>query len=128
MKHNEYLLQKQICQLLSFQYPNLLFLSDTVASVKLSIPQQMRNKAIQNSSFKCPDLLILKPNNNHCGLFLELKTKSPFKRNGEILLNEHLIAQHKSINELNDLGYYAAFVWSFDMAKDIIIKYLKNEI
>ena len=94
MKHPEYKLQKAVCQYLEMQYPNVLFLSDTIASVKLTMQQAVRNKAIQKKGFKCPDLLILEPSKfGHCGLFLELKIKSPFKKNGEVYENDHLKGQ-----------------------------------
>ena len=47
MKHPEYDLQKTVCQYLEMQYPKVLFLSDTIASVKLTKQQAVRNKAIQ---------------------------------------------------------------------------------
>lgn len=119
----EFELQKQVCKWISFQYPKALFLSDTIASVKLTIPQQNRNKVIQKENFKTPDLLIFEPKGPFSGLFIELKVKSPFKKNGEILKDEHLEAQLKTINELKEKGYYACFSWSFEMTISIINQY-----
>lgn len=127
MKFREYQLQKAICQYLDLQFPDVLYLSDTVASVKLTIPQAARNKAIQKQGFKCPDLLILEPRNGWHGLFIELKTKSPFKKNGELLKNEHLEGQWETIEKLNRKGYKACFSWSFDQTKEIIDGYMKEE-
>jgi hypothetical protein len=107
------------------QYPNVLFLSDSVAFCKLTIPQSIRNRAIQNQNFSCPDLIILKPNGLYHSLFLELKIKSPFKKNGSLYSNEHLEAQEKTIKELNELGFMASFCWTFEDAKQIIDTYLK---
>lgn len=103
----------------------VFFLSDTVANLKLTKTQQGRNKEIQCQNFRCPDLLIFEPKNGYHGLFLELKTKSPFKKNGEILQNEHLIGQYETIQKLNEKGYRAEFVWSLDDAIKIIDEYLK---
>ena len=125
MKHPEYRLQKSVCQYLNYQYPDVLFLSDTVASVKLSIPQQVRNKAIQKSGFKCPDLIVLEPKGEYSGLFIELKTETPFKKDGEIKSNEHLKGQYETIEKLNNKGFKAMFVWSFEQAKEEIDNYLK---
>lgn len=97
MKHQEYVLQKAICRLLDYQYPKVLYLSDTIANLKLTVPQKARNKAIQKEGFKCPDLLILEPNKFYKGLFIELKIKSPFKKNGELYSDEHLEGQQKSM-------------------------------
>ena len=125
-KQPEFELQKSICKWLDLQYPNLLYLSDTIASVKLTIPQQVRNKAIQKKGFKCPDLLILQPNDIYHGLFIELKIKSPYKKDGTLLKDEHLEEQQKTIKDLNLKGYFSCFSWGFEMTKDIINKYLNN--
>lgn len=123
----EYQLQKQVCQYLNIQYPKVMYLSDTVAAVKLTIPQQVRNKAIQKEGFKCPDLLILQPNKYNSGLFIELKAKTPYKSNGFVLLsNPHVEAQAETLNQLNKIGYYACFSWSFEDCKSIIDSYMKD--
>lgn len=121
----EYALQKQICTYLDYQYPNADYLSDTIASVKLTAPQQRRNSVIQKQDFKCPDLLILEPRGGYHGLFIELKVKSPFKLNGELYKDEHLEGQSKSIERLRRKGYYACFSWGFDRTKSLIDAYMK---
>jgi len=126
MKHQEYSLQKQICKWLQYQHRSVLFLSDTIAAVKLTIPQGARNKAIQKEGFKTPDLLILQPNDKYHGLFIELKIESPYKKNGELKSSEHLEGQLKSIEQLKERGYYATFSWSFSMTTKIINDYLNN--
>ncbi|RRJ87785.1 PDDEXK family nuclease [Flavobacterium macacae] len=127
MKHEEYHLQKGICTYLSMQYPEVMFLSDTVASVKLTPMQASRNKSIQKNGFKCPDLIILEPRGRFCGLFIELKTDTPFKKNGAIKASQkdHLELQNRTLVTLSAKGYSAQFAWSFDMAKAIIDEYLK---
>lgn len=109
------------------QYPEVSFLSDTVASVKLTQMQASRNKAIQKNGFKCPDLLILEPRGRFCGLFIELKTETPFKKDGNIKAsqNDHLKLQLQALIDLNEKGYHTSFAWSFEMAKNIIDEYLK---
>lgn len=128
MKHNEYNLQKAVCQYLNLQYPEVLYLSDTIANLKLSIPQQVRNKAIQKNGFHCPDLLILEPNNNYKGLFIELKTATPYKLNGEIKASHknHLSNQENTIIKLNEKGYKSFFAWEFETIIKEIDEYLKN--
>lgn len=120
----EFELQKQVCRWLSYQHPKVLFLSDTIASVKLTLPQQGRNKLIQKDNFKTPDLLIFEPRGRYSGLFIELKVKSPFKKDGSLLKDEHLEGQEKTINDLRQKGYYACFSWSFEMTVEIIKNYL----
>ena len=113
---------------MSIQYPSALFLSDTVANLKLTVPQKARNKAIQKTGFKCPDILIMEPRGGYSGLFIELKVKSPFKQNGEIYSNDHLKGQLESINALKSKGYYACFSVGFDETKNIIDTYFKKDI
>ena len=123
--HPEYTLQKQACQWLNKNYAEILYLSDTIASVKLTMPQQARNKAVQKQGFKTPDLLIFEPKGKYKGLFVELKVKSPFKKNGELFKCEHLEGQQKTIDDLNAKGYKALFSWSYEMTIEIIENYLK---
>lgn len=121
----EYNLQVAVCRYLDVQYPKTLYLSDTVASVKLKIPQQMRNKAIQKNGFKCPDLLILEPRGKYAGLFIELKVDSPFKKNGDLKAGDHLKGQQKTIEDLKAKGYYSCFSWGFERTREIIDNYFK---
>lgn len=126
MKHPEFILQKSVCRFLNKNYPEVLFLSDTIGNIKLTQFQASRNKEIQDEDFKCPDLLILEPNKFYKGLFIELKIKTPFKKNGELLKNDHLETQQKSINKLISKGYCAFFKWEFDDIKELIRWYMSN--
>ena len=101
-------------------------MSDTVASLKLTKAQASRNKKIQKNGFKTPDLIIFEPRGKYHGLFIELKVKSPFKQNGELLKNDHLEGQQKTINDLIERGYYATFATGFDEAIEIIKKYMQH--
>jgi hypothetical protein len=123
-KQPEFELQRQVCKWLSLQHPTVLFLSDTIASVKLTIPQQNRNKLIQKDNFKTPDLLIFEPRGYYSGLFIELKVKSPYKKDGTLFKDEHLEGQERTMSALREKGYYACFSWTFDMTVDIIKNYL----
>jgi hypothetical protein len=130
INHPEYELQKQLCTYLRTCYPKVMFLSDTVANVKLTIPQQVRNKAIQCSDFHCPDLLILEPTKKHHFLAIELKSEIPFKKDGSIKAstNDHLRKQLRTINTLSYSGVYACFCWEFTQAKLIIDSYLHETL
>jgi hypothetical protein len=128
MKHPEFELQKAVCKYISLQYPEVMFLSDTVANLSLTPSQQNRNKSIQKKGFHCPDLLILEPNSVYKGLFIELKTSTPYKRNGEIKAsqNDHLKNQLETIIKLNEKGYKSFFAWDFETIVKEIDKYLKQ--
>ena len=121
----EYILQTQVCAYLRAAYSDVLFMSDTIAAVRLTIPQQVRNAKLQKKGFKCPDILVFKPNGLFKMLFLELKAKDIYKKNGELLKNEHVEAQFETIKQLNSLGYFASFAVGFDEAKKIIDDYMK---
>jgi hypothetical protein len=127
MKHDEFDLQVAVCRYLSYQYPDVQFLSDTIASLKLTAMQASRNKKIQKNGFSCPDLLILERRNKFGGLFIELKLQTPFKKDGNIKAstNDHLKRQLETIELLNKKGYKSCFSWGFDMTKEIIDDYLK---
>lgn len=120
----EFNLQKQVCKYLSFAYPKVLFMSDTIASVKLTIPQQVRNKSIQKEGFKTPDLIIFEPRHGYCAMFIELKTETPYKKNGELKKSTHLEEQEETMEQLRQRGYWADFRWSFEDIKKIIDWYL----
>jgi len=122
----EYILQKQVCSYLNSQYNKVLYLSDTIASIKLTFGQMNRNKAIQKEGFKTPDLLILHPNKEYHGLFIELKAKTIYKKDGTLLKNDHVEAQLETIKQLNKLGYYATFCIGFDNTKAVIDEYMKG--
>lgn len=128
MKHEEYELQKAVARYLSYQYPDVFFMSDTIASVKLTERQAERNKLIQKNDFKCPDLLILEPKKGFCGLFIELKIETPFKKDGSIKASQkdHLENQHECLQKLSEKGYNSVFSWGFDMTKKIIDEYLND--
>jgi hypothetical protein len=101
-------------------------MSDTIANVKLNMMQAVRNKAIQKDGFKCPDLLIFYPNGTYCGLFIELKVKSPYKLNGELKKDPHLQGQQSTINTLNLIGYKALFCTGIDEAIKTIDEYFNS--
>lgn len=126
MKYKEFELQKQVVKYLRCYYPKVKFMSDTIANVKLSIPQKVRNKSIQCDGFHCPDLIIFEPNKEYNGLFIELKKETPFKKDGTLKKNEHLENQAQTILDLRNKGYYACFCWSFNQCKEVIDDYMKN--
>ena len=126
MKHTEYELQKQVCNYLNLQYPKVLYMSDTIANLKLTMCQAMRNKAIQKKDFKTPDLIIFEARKGYNGLFIELKTETPFKRGGELKKSDHLEGQENTMKELREKGYYASFSWGFEMTKEIIDSYFNG--
>lgn len=122
----EFDLQKRVCAYLRAAHPSVFFMSDTIASLKLTKFQAKRNSQIQKPGFKTPDLLIFSPKGAYHGLFIELKAESPYKLNGELKSNAHLREQNETISKLKALGYYADFQWKFDSIVKLINWYLKQ--
>lgn len=123
-QHPEFDLQKRVCAYLRVAHPSVFFMSDTIASLKLTRFQAIRNSQIQKPGFKTPDLLIFSPKGGYHGLFIELKVESPYKLNGELKSNPHIREQSETISRLKSLGYYADFQWKFDGIVKLINWYL----
>jgi hypothetical protein len=127
MLHPEYDLQVAVCRYLAYQYSDIDFMSDTIANLKLTKMQSVRNKKIQKNGFKCPDVIVFEARNGYHGLFIELKVATPFKKDGTIKAstNDHLKGQLETIEKLNAKGYKACFGVGFEQTKNIIDEYLK---
>lgn len=128
----EFKLQSQVCEYLRLQYPKVRFFSDTIAFVKLTLPQQMRNKKIQCDGFKMPDIVIfatrIVDGERFSGLLIELKAETPYKVDGYTLKkNEHVEAQSNELDNLASESYFTTFSWDFNMTKKIIDKYLNSQ-
>ena len=125
-KKEESLAQK-VSKWLAIQHKNIIYRFDVGADVKLSIPQATKLARLQGRWSKgYPDLLILKPNKRHAGLFIELKMTSPYKKDGQLKKDKHLETQANMHTKLREAGYYATFATGFDEVKDIISEYLEE--
>ncbi len=124
----EYKLQVEVTSYIRKKYPDVLFLSDTVAAVLLTYPQAIRNRNIQHPTFRCPDLLIFESRRGFCGLFIELKVASPFKKDGVSLYSDqHLREQWASLELLQKKGYHASFQWEYDKIISLLDWYLRDD-
>lgn len=120
----EGVLHQQICDYLRLQYPEVIFRTDFAAGVKMTIGQASRHKRLQHSR-AYPDLFIAEPRNGWHGLFIELKTESPYKADGHLKSNEHLQEQYAMLKRLQERGYMATFGIGFDHARQTLDAYLK---
>ena len=125
-KYDEYNLQVTIADYLRRRHPSVLFNSDIKGSVKLTMPQAARMKKLYCNDFAMPDVIILEPrfDKDKAGLALEIKTDSPFKKDGTLKKSEHLERQQMALARLIQRGYAAHFVWDMNQAIDIIERYL----
>lgn len=119
-------MHQQVVNYLNFQYPEVIFRTDFAAGMKLSIGQAIKHKNLQ-SGRSFPDLFVAEPRGGYHGLFLELKRDGTkiFKRDGTVLMNEHLLEQAQIIARLVLKGYYASFSVGFDGTQRIIDWYFK---
>jgi hypothetical protein len=105
--------------------------------VKLT-PGLAAKMARMRSERGIPDLLILEPKGEFCGLMLELKVESPYNLNGSLrkmkrvvrsrslIIEEydHHQEQQDILNRLTKKGYKACFSVGFDESKKIIDEYM----
>lgn len=125
MKKVEEKLQTAISKYIKLQYPDVIFTAEK-SGLKLSIGQAVKAKNQRNPSRGLPDVLMLQPNKNYKGLFLEVKKETPYLKSGKLSNNKHIQEQNEVLKRLNSLGYLALFVWSFDMAKVVLDSYMKD--
>jgi hypothetical protein len=118
-------LHHQVIQYLRLQYPNVIFFHAPNEGKRTPF-EQFKLAYLGGNNVKTPDLAIMQVNKHFHGLFLELKSKSPFKLNGDILKDKHLSAQAHLLDNLKAKGYDCYFCWRLDDARQIIDNYMKT--
>ena len=116
-------LQIQVCQYLKWQYPDLIWCCDLSAGMRLKIGQAVKAKKMR-SSRGLPDIFIFRSNGKYHCLLLELKTVTPFKKDGTLKSDPHLKEQNDIHIRLLKAGYFCKFVTGFDNAKNVIDRYM----
>ena len=121
----EDLLQINISKYISFAYPDVIFTSDS-SGIVTSMGQAIKMKRMRSND-KIPDLIVMEPRGNKHGLFIELKVKSPYLKDGVTLRkDEHLHDQNKTLQRLVKKGYEARFCTGFDETKKTIDYYMNG--
>lgn len=121
----ESVLHRQVCAYLKMQYPDVIFNTD-LSGIKLTIGQSVQIKGLR-SGRAFPDLVIYEPRNGRAGLFIELKAKNIYRKDGQLFNNTHILEQRDMLKALIKKGYDAEFAVGFDEAKKIIDNYLSND-
>lgn len=116
-------LQKSVCKYLKLQYPDVIFTSES-SGLRLTIGQAKQAKALRSEA-GLPDLMIFEPMGVYKGLFLELKVKSVWLKDGTLTADKHVREQSEILKRLRMKGYLATFACGFEEAKNIIDWYLK---
>jgi len=124
-EQREYVLYRELAAYLRLQYPKVRFHYD-YAGLAHTKAQAGQMKAIQHSK-GFPDLTIINPNGGI--LFLELKAEgnNVFKKNGELISDEHVTEQAMWLYALSSAGFSAYFATGFDQAKFIIDTFLTKK-
>ena len=120
--NKEEAIHKSICEYIRVKYPDVIFTSDGSGVVMHKFTAFKFAKL--KSSRGIPDLLILEPKANFCGLLLEIKADSPFKKDGTIRKSRHLHEQAHLLDRLKHKGYATYFVVGVNQACDIIDQYM----
>lgn len=119
-------LQKSVCNYLKLQYPDVIFTSES-SGIKLTMGQAVQAKALRSDS-GLPDLMIFEPMGAYKGLFIELKVKSVWLKDGTLTIDKHVREQSEILKRLRAKGYLATFACGFDEAKEIIDYYLAESL
>ena len=111
-------IQISIVDYLKLQYPNVLFTATMGGQFQRHYSQRL--KAKRTGYLKgVSDLLIFEPKGRYCGLFIELKRDKKCYPTAE---------QKQFISKASDRGYYATCAKGFEQCKDLIDKYLNEEL
>lgn len=116
--------QIELFKYLSLQYPHVMAISEP-SGLRVSMGLAGKLKRMRSNHTHC-DVYILYPSKGYHGMVMELKAKNIYKKNGELLKDEHLHQQQKTIDDLNRLGYKALFACSLDEAIKNIDEYLND--
>jgi hypothetical protein len=121
MAKKEENLQIAISNYLKLQYPSTIFTFEA-SGLRLPIGLAKKAKAMRSDT-GLPDLLIFEPKGKFHGLFIELKAKTIYKKDGGYLKDDHIEDQAHLLHRLKVKGYMACFAIGFDDAKKIIDSY-----
>lgn len=120
-------LRSMLADWLNYNHKGIIYRFDLAADIKLTVGQARKHKRLHpNRGY--PDLFIAEPRGEYHGLYIELKAEgnSPFKKNGDLKKDDHLIEQNEMLERLRYRGYQAQFACGFDEATEKINKYLRN--
>lgn len=135
MAKPEEILHGQLADYINQSYPDVIFLSEPSGLRLSSWHQRKLLKRLRSKKGKLPDLFIAFPvdgydaQGNHLsyhGFFMEVKVEGTtiYKKNGEVVADEHIRAQLKTLIRLFKLGYAASFGIGFDASRKKIDDYM----
>ena len=130
MKNAEDIVQLAVVNYLRLKYPKVRFLANYLSGARLPMYLAKKAKTLGQAGQGTPDLFIFFNNGKYTSLAIELKAngKTPFKKDGMLRSDDHLIKQNEYICYLNTIGFYSTFCVGIDEAISTIDKYMKNEL
>jgi len=130
MKNAEDVVQLAVVKYLRLKYPKVRFLANYLSGARLPIYLAKKGKALGQAGQGTPDLFIFFNNGKYASLVIELKAtgKTPYKKDGMLKSDEHLIKQNNYICYLNSIGFYATFCVGINEAISTIDIYMANEL
>jgi len=130
MKNAEDIVQLAVVNYLRLKYPKVRFLANYLSGARLPIYLAKKGKALGQAGQGTPDLFVFFNNGKYASLVIELKAtgKTPFKKDGMLKSDEHLIKQNNYICYLNSIGFYATFSVGINEAISTIDRYMLNEL
>jgi len=129
-RNDEYLIQTNLAEYMTLQYPRTLFHSD-MSGIRLTIGQAVKVKKIQGGR-AFPDWQILEARGGYIGFLLELKTSRDevYTKSGEMRQGrsyQHIHEQADMLAHLYGLGYWADWGFGFDDARQKVDWYLAQQ-
>lgn len=131
---SEHDLYAMLADYLRYNYKDIIWRFDLAADLKLTIGQARKHKRLQQHR-GYPDLFIAEPRlvvtddmpDYMHGLFIEIKRPGVklYKKNGELVADQHIREQAEMLQRLRQRGYKAEFACGFDEAKKLIDEYLR---
>ena len=131
-KLSEEQIHRQCVRWLKAQYPKVMFITDMsgvpmhpVTAAKMSALRSCNgfpdimifvNKWEWNEDYKSPDI--------YSGLMLELKSKSPYLKDGTLSKEKHIQEQALVHDRLRAEGWKVVFVWSLDQFMKTVNAYM----
>jgi len=109
-----------LCNYIRANHPDVIFTSD-LSGVRLPIGLARAVKPLK-SSRGIPDIIILHPAGCYHGLLIELKALDVrlYRKDGQLVSDEHLAEQAATIGRLRSVGYAAYFVCGFHAGRRLV--------
>lgn len=128
IQQRERVVQQTLCDYIRREYPDVIFASDTAASLKLPKALAVRQARYKNPSKGYPDLFIAARRGKFNGCFMELKAEGEriFLQKGGLSQDKDVQRQNKVLERLREQGFCAEFVIGYEQCQAFVDWYLQG--